>query len=130
MGNNTFHIGALIGQITLSHKHHKEYFIIKKTKNIEIILKFLFKENFIKTYFNFKNNFIVFLKYRPNSVIKKIEMISIPSKKIYVNLYTLKSILYKNKNSFYLLSTSKGILSGYDAIKLNVGGELLFQITI
>lgn len=125
-----FHIGTLLGRLILSQKHNKEYFIIKKTKNIEIILKFLFKGNFIKTYFNFKNNFIVFLKFRPSSIFKKIEIISLPSKKIYVNLYKLKSIIYKNKNSFFLLSTSKGILSGEDALNLNIAGELLFKITI
>jgi len=129
MGNN-FRIGTLLGRLILSQKHHKEYFMIKKTKNIEIILKFLFKENFIKTYFNFKGHFIIFLKFRPISIFKNIEIISIPSKKVYVDLYKLKSIIYKNESSFFLLSTSKGILSSDQALKLNIAGELLFKITI
>ena len=38
--------------------------------------------------------------------------------------------LNQNKLSFYVLSTSQGILQGKDALKLKIGGELLFKITI
>jgi len=129
MGNK-FHIVTLLNRLILSQKHNKEYFMIKKTRNIEIILKFLFKGNFIKTYFTFKQHFIVFLKFKSTSILKKIEIVSLPSKKIYINLYKLRSLIYKNRTSFFLLSTSKGILSSDDALKLNIAGEILFKITI
>lgn len=130
--SNSFLIGAFVGNLNLGKKHNKEYIIVEKTNNIEIILKFLFKENFIKNYLNLKKNFIVFFKFNTNTtpLIKKIEVISTPSKKIYINWYDLNSLIYQNKISFFILSTSQGILQGKDALKLKIGGELLFKITI
>lgn len=130
--SNSFLIGAFVGKLNLGKKHNKEYIIVEKTNNIEIILKFLFKENFIKNYLNLKKNFIVFFKFNTNTtpLIKKIEVISTPSKKIYINWYDLNSLIYQNKISFFILSTSQGILQGKDALKLKIGGELLFKITI
>jgi len=128
--NNTFFIGSLIGRLKLGLKHHKECIIVKKTRNIEIILKLLFKENFIKNYIHYQNDFIVFLKYRTNSIIKNIEIISKPSKKFHVNLYDLKSLLHQNNLCFYILSTNQGIMFGKNAIKLQIGGEVLLKVTL
>lgn len=129
---NNFIIGLLIRRLGLSLQHNKEYFIIKKTKNIELILKILFKENFIKTYFNYKNNFIVFLKYQPKSfsILKSIKVVSTPGNKYFVNFKKLSSIIHQNPLSFFIISTSYGIIGSREAIRLNVGGELLFKINI
>ena len=52
--SNNYHIGSLIGSIKLGITHKKEYILVKKTKNTEILLKFFFKKNLIKNYLNYK----------------------------------------------------------------------------
>ena len=129
---NRFLLGSFLGNIKMANQHKKESIIVPKSKYIKIFLKIFLKEHFIKAFLNCNNasSYILFLKYaRDNTpLIKDIKVISRPGKKIYVNLYNLKSLLYKNKSIFYILSTHKGILSGSDAIKLKIGGEILFKI--
>jgi len=59
-------------------------------------------------------------------VISSIKLISRPSKKIYLGWRDIK----KSKQGYgnYFLSTPKGIMSGYEARKNKIGGELLFEI--
>jgi len=66
--------------------------------------------------------------YFYKSLIKEFVLTSKPSKRVYVTFYELESILYKNKFSKLILSTDKGIMLGSDAIKLKLGGEILFKI--
>jgi len=75
----------------------------------------------------------VFLKYRDNSpVLKKLRIISVPSKRVYVSYDTIIKNLVRS--GIFVLSTSTlGIVSTdnylqHDSKFLNVGGELLFQI--
>jgi len=72
-------------------------------------------------------NIIVFLKYYQNrSVIRIIKKISKKSRQIFVKKSYL---LFANKeDSTYIISTPKGILSDKEALKLNVGGEVLLKI--
>lgn len=99
------------------------------------ILKVLYKEGFIngfyyKTNLQQKNkNIIVLLKYDRSgqSAIKNIKQISRPSKPVYINI----KVLWKIKNGFgiFILSTSKGIMTDFDARLLNLGGEVLLSVT-
>lgn len=71
----------------------------------------------------------VFLKYNQfgEPAITKIKRVSRPSKRIYSN----KKINHKINNGVgtVILSTPKGVLSQFEAILLNQGGEILFIIT-
>ena len=124
-------ISSLIGKIFLAKKHNKIYITEKKTKTGEILLKLFFKKSLIKTYTITNNNFIIFLRYKyGNSLIKDLKMISIPSKRIFISVYKLQSLIFKNNLTFYFLSTTMGILEGRDALHLNLGGEILFKINL
>ena len=124
-------ISSLIGKLFLAKKHKKNYITEKKTKTGETLLKLFFKKSLIKTYTITNNNFIIFLRYKcGNSLIKDLKMISIPSKRVFISVYELESLLYKNSLTFYFLSTTMGILEGRDALNLNLGGEILFKIIL
>jgi small subunit ribosomal protein S8 len=58
--------------------------------------------------------------------INKIQRISKPSRRIYEKASRLRSV--RNGFGRIILSTPKGILSGENAKKEKVGGELLFKI--
>jgi small subunit ribosomal protein S8 len=68
------------------------------------------------------------LKYAPNGepVIHGIERISRPGRRVYRNKLEIPSVL--GGLGLAIVSTSKGVLSGQEAVKSGVGGEVLCQV--
>ncbi len=58
--------------------------------------------------------------------IKGIERVSRPSKRVYHNVSRLETV--KNGFGHLIVSTSKGIMTGKEARKAGLGGEVLFKI--
>jgi len=111
----------------------KRFIIIPHSIFCMRIINLLYKENLISSFFYKKVNnrkyLIVFLKYVDGcSIIKKIERISKPGKNIYLSYNTLNKNY--SHNSFFILSTSLGILSILDTLTKYVGGEALLRIDI
>jgi len=128
---NNFIIASLIGRINLAKKHKKVYIIEKKSNVGAVILKMLMRKHLIKKFLITKENFIIFLQYRGNfSLLRSIKLISKPGKRIFIDLYQLKSFIYQNPAYFYILSTTKGLLYGEECLMLNMGGELLVKIVM
>jgi len=107
-------------------KNHK-VFSTKSSNQIIRILKCLEREGFIYSYDISNKMLIISLKDNNGKlIIQNVDYYSKPGKRRYVNTNELKKI----NQSFetLILSTSKGILSNNEAIKQNIGGELLFKI--
>ncbi|MCX6702847.1 MAG: 30S ribosomal protein S8 [Candidatus Wolfebacteria bacterium] len=67
------------------------------------------------------------LKYKDGvGAISGLKFVSKPSRKIYAGYEDLKPV--RHNFGFSVISTPKGILSGAEARKEKVGGELLFEI--
>jgi small subunit ribosomal protein S8 len=68
------------------------------------------------------------LKYSENGepVIHGIERISRPGRRVYRNKQEIPRVL--GGLGLAIVSTSKGVLSGQDAVKSGVGGEVLCQV--
>jgi len=107
----------------------------------EAIAKILKEEGFIKDYEivedpfkrakNPENNrkiIKVYLKYGPGRerVVNEIKRISKSGRRVYVNVEEVP--LVKAGLGVAILSTNKGIISGYKARKLGVGGEVLCYV--
>ena len=74
-----------------------------------------------------KNNISVDLKYENGSpVIKEIKRISKPGRRIYARADSIPRI--KNGLGLAIVSTSKGIMSDYEAKNNNVGGEIICKV--
>lgn len=75
-----------------------------------------------------KKVLVVGIRYaRRKPVVNEVEIISKPSLRRYGNKQTVG--LEERKNALVtVLSTSQGIMTGKDAIKKGIGGELLFKI--
>jgi small subunit ribosomal protein S8 len=90
------------------------------------------EEGFIRNFKFIKDNkqgiLRVYLKYDQNDlhVIYGIERISKPSRRNYVRSKDVKPVL--NGLGISVLSTSKGLITDKQAIKENVGGEVLCAI--
>lgn len=109
---------------------------VKRTKlNLEV-LNLLYNEGFLNGFSisaNKSDSLSVFLKYYDNKpVLKKLRIISVPSRRVYVNYNTIVRTL--TRSGIFVISTSKlGLICTEDYLKkdeklLNLGGELLFQI--
>jgi ribosomal protein S8 len=78
-------------------------------------------KNYIKIYLKFDSS--------GNSLIKNLYLMSKPGKKRYVKVFNIKNNIKKN-NVLLFINTSKGILTYNEALKFNLGGELLLKICI
>ena len=98
-------------------------------KRISFVLK---EEHYIKDFIFIsageKESIRIFLKYDISGkpVISGIKRQSKPGCRLYVNVHEIPKVL--DGLGIAILSTSKGILSGKTARKLNVGGEYLCSV--
>jgi small subunit ribosomal protein S8 len=63
---------------------------------------------------------------KPSRPIKGVEFVSKPSRRIYKTCKELRPV--KSGHGVLIVSTSKGILSGDEAKKEKVGGQVLFKV--
>jgi small subunit ribosomal protein S8 len=111
--------------------HHERVELPASKLKVEVA-RILKSEGFIR---NFKVNeekpqpvLRIDLKYSENGepVIHGIERISRPGRRVYRNKQEIPRVL--GGLGLAIVSTSKGVLSGQDAVKSGVGGEVLCQV--
>ena len=101
------------------------------------IARILEKEGFIlrsekESLENNKENLIVWLKYIPVSLVEKapaiheIRRVSKEGRRVYVKKGEIKKV--KNGFGMAVVSTSKGVMSGVNAYRQGLGGELLCEV--
>lgn len=95
------------------------------------VLEVLKNEGFINDYQKVANDnkseFKIDLKYHEGErVIKEIVCISKPGRRVYCEISKLPK--YYNGLGIAILSTSKGVMSDFDARQANVGGEVLCSV--
>lgn len=74
-----------------------------------------------------KRILVASLRYvRRKPAFRDVEIISKPSLRVHTDAKSLRNIL--RDDALAVISTSQGIMAGKDALKKNVGGELLFKI--
>lgn len=113
--------------------------MVKKEKVIAPFSKFKFKiakllekEGFIKEARikrkGGKRIIEVFLAYdeKGNSKIEKIKRVSKPGRRIYLPWKKIYSV--KGKRGILIISTSKGVMTGKEAKKRKLGGEIISEI--
>ena len=96
------------------------------------VLDVLESEGYIRGYSttdygNGRSEFEIELKYFDDQpVIRKIERVSKPGRRVYSSIRDLKPI--KNGLGISILSTPKGVMSDAAARDANVGGEVLLRV--
>jgi len=96
------------------------------------ILKILKKNKYITDYEvisdeNNKQSILVTLNnVRDTKYVPTLKRISRPGQRIYVGSKDIKKS--RNGHGIYIVSTPKGVVTGYEARSLNVGGELLCEV--
>ena len=113
---------------------------MRSLNNIEIpfssfrskILEVLKKEGYIIDFYleeskeKIKSILVVLKYYEGQPVIKEIKRISKPGRRVYSRAISIPKV--KNGLGVAILSTSKGVMSDTDAIKNNLGGEIICRV--
>ena len=106
--------------------------VVPSSKVKQEIVKILKEEGYITDYKIEKNdvqdNIIITLKYGKNKerVISGLKRISKPGLRVYAKAEEIPTVL--NGLGISIVSTSKGIMTGKEAKKENLGGEVLAYI--
>ncbi|QJC30003.1 30S ribosomal protein S8 [Enterobacteriaceae endosymbiont of Plateumaris sericea] len=114
------------GQLSKKLKIIMQYSKIKQS--IAIVLK---NEGYIKNYKIIKNNISkleIYLKYfKGKAVIEKIQCVSRPGLRIYQRKNNLPQVMAGL--GIAIISTSKGIMTDYNARNYGIGGEIICYIS-
>jgi len=96
------------------------------------ILKLFLQIGIIRGYTIEDPRFIeVWLKRRNGRcVFRKIRVVSIPSKPVYVDLVKLGKLKDKSNTSFFIVSTSIGLLYDFQCIYNNISGKVILKIDL
>lgn len=112
------------------HARHPRVDIPASKLKLEII-KILKEEGFIQNYRvaeeNGKKTIKVYLKYvNKKPAITQIERVSKPGRRVYVGAREIPKVL--GGLGINILTTSRGVMTGREARKLGVGGEIICQV--
>jgi len=127
-----YQLANALSKIKNGQKAYIPHVYIVHTKLSLAIMELLCREGVISGYSLDKNSesnqILINLKYfRGSPVIKDIECVSRPGKRVYKSAKEISN--YNHISSTYVISTVKGILSDREALLQNVGGEVLCKIS-
>lgn len=135
---STIALAKTITEIQTAIIAKKKKIFCKNNKISSKVCAFLLRQGLIHFYcLNKENKYEIHVKYLRNiNIIKKLSLISKPSSKKYYSLYKIKTLLWKNKNSIYLISApairhlkySTGFITPQEAVRFQTGGEILIKI--
>jgi len=122
-------VGDLITRIRNAQRVGHEGVRVYSSKFNTAILGVLKREGYIDSYKNLEGTYMteVKLKYDEGQpCIRKIERVSTPGRRVYAQIREFKPVF--NGCGVNVISTSKGVMSDYEAICQKVGGEILFKV--
>ena len=96
--------------------------ILEVLKKEGYIIDFYIEESKEKT----KSILVVLKYYEGQPVIKEIKRVSKPGRRVYSRAISIPKI--RNGLGVAIVSTSKGVMSDSDAIKNNLGGEIICRV--
>jgi small subunit ribosomal protein S8 len=126
-----YQVGDFIIQLKNAALARKRQITVQYTNIAKAIAKVLIKEGFVEAVSEekdgVKRTLVVKLRYqRRKPSITNLTLISKPSLRAYLPVKEIGAS--QGRSATAILSTNVGVLTGKDAIKKGVGGELLFKI--
>ena len=126
-------IADMLTQIRNGIQAHHDRVELPASKLKVEIAKILKSEGFISNFKLVEENktqaaLRIYLKYSEDGepVIHGIERVSRPGRRVYRNKQEIPRVL--GGLGLAIVSTSKGLMAGHDAVKSGVGGEVLCQV--
>jgi ribosomal protein S8 len=110
----------------------KKNLTLKKMQNFDVYASLLYQEGFILSYSmkkeinsNYEYLTINLRAFEDKSILESLKLLSIPSRRRIISHLQLSQMNLKNK--LLVLSTSRGILSHTECLKIKTGGVVLFS---
>ena len=123
-------IADMLTRMRNANLQKHRYVDVRKSKMIEAILLVLQESGFIKEFQLVPEEGMirVYLKFDEERapIIKGLQRVSSPGRRVYVK--SLDVPIVRRGIGMVVVSTSKGIMSGFQARKEKVGGELICTI--
>lgn len=125
-------IGDLLSRIRNAQLRKKNKVTTPGSRLRANLLDVLKTEGYIRGYTTVehkdgRSEFEIELKYFDGApVIREIERVSKPGRRVYVSVKTLPRV--NNGLGISILSTPKGVMADHDAREANVGGEILCTV--
>lgn len=125
-------LGDLLTRIRNGQQAAKETIKAPFSNLHQNVCKVLKDEGFVRDYKvvdldNNKKDIVVYLKYSEGrGVIRKIDRVSKPGRRIYTNVKDMPR--FYNGLGILVLSTPQGVIADSKARAANVGGEILCQV--
>lgn len=99
---------------------------ISYSKLVHSISEVLKKERYLSEVKKVENNLVVKVAYfKKEPAILQLRLVSKPGKRVYAGCDELRD--HKGP-SFFLVSTPQGIMTSKEAVKKNIGGEVIAEI--
>jgi small subunit ribosomal protein S8 len=125
-------ISDFLTRLRNANQNNEEKVDVPASKICENMLKILKEEGYIRNYRRIDNRprdiLRVFLKYGPNKekVINKIERISKSSVRKYIGKDKIPRVM--GGLGISILTTSSGVMTGKEAKKRGIGGEIICRV--
>lgn len=121
---------SIISIIKIILLHNQKEILIKPVKKIIPILKILWKFNFISNFFFINKNElkIILEQNNINYKFKNIKLYYKSSNYYYISYKKIKKYFSNDYSYLIILSTIKGIITHNDAMKLKIGGKIIFVL--
>jgi small subunit ribosomal protein S8 len=124
-------VGDMLTRIRNAQQRGKNKVAVPPSRLRERVLEVLHKEGYIRGFATIEKDgqseLEVELKYFDGApVIKEIQRVSKPGRRVYASVSTLPSVY--NGLGISILSTPKGVMTDADARAQNVGGEVLCTV--
>lgn len=119
-------VGDFLIKIKNSAMAKKRYVEFHSTKLVEAVAKALAKEGYLDEVAKEDGKLTVRITFKwKEPLLMNIHLISKPGMRVYMNLENLKG----NKGpSKFIVSTSKGVMMDKEAVKKNLGGEVIAEV--
>jgi small subunit ribosomal protein S8 len=120
-------ISDLLTRIRNAYAVSKDVVYISESKTKNAILDILKANGYVEGFKKEGGQVCIELKYdNAKPVVSSIERVSKPGKRIYVKKSEVPTVL--SGHGIAVISTSKGIMTGEDAKRANLGGELICRV--
>jgi small subunit ribosomal protein S8 len=125
-------LGDMLTRIRNAHQVKKSAVRCHSSKLLKAVLDVITTNGYIRGYTEQEvrkgiNELNIELKYHDGeAVIKRVERVSTPGRRVYVHLHEIKP--FYNGLGRLILSTSQGVMTDVDAKSRGIGGEVLCRI--
>ena len=122
------YIAEVVNGLKMASRAGKDVAVLPYSKLVENILEVLKKEGYVSSIEKKGKKVIKFIevKLNPEMPVNGGQRVSHMSKRVYKG--SKEIVASSRMQGFYILTTPKGVMTGKEAKKKNVGGEILMKI--